>query len=90
MGSVAPIINTYLIQTLPNNKKGLASTLYFSSLDIGYAIGSVIWGVVAMKLGYVQVFYIAAFLQVIAILVTILHMKILRNNSMIVAREKRQ
>ena len=81
MGSVAPIINTYLIQTLPGNKKGLANALYFSALDIGYGIGSVIWGVIAMKMGYVQVFYAASMLQGAAILMTVLQMKVLNKNS---------
>lgn len=81
MGSVAPIINTYLIQTLPGNKKGLANALYFSALDIGYGIGSVIWGVIAMKMGYVQVFYAASILQGAAIFMTVLQMKVLNKNS---------
>lgn len=87
MGSVGPIINTYLIQILPGNKKGLANALYFSSLDSGYSIGSIIWGVIAMKMGYVQVFYMSAVLQGVAILLTILQIKILSKNNSIVVME---
>ncbi len=91
MGSVAPIINTYLIQNVPGNKKGTANALYFSALDIGYGIGSVIWGFVAMTMGYVQVFYLSAVLQVAAILLTVFHMRMsARSNSGIVLETNKQ
>ncbi len=67
MGSVAPIVNTYVIQSLPSDKKGMANALYFSGLDIGYGLGSVIWGLIASNMGYIQVFHFSALLQVIAI-----------------------
>ena len=81
MGSIAPIINTYLVQTLPGNKKGLANALYFSSLDIGYMLGSIFWGLIATKLGYVPIFYLSAILQGLAILITLLQMRLLRKNN---------
>lgn len=90
MGSVAPIINTYLILSVPGNKKRTANALYFSALDTGYGIGSVIWGFVAMII-YVQVFYLSAVLQVAAILLTVYHMRrSARSNSGIVLETKKQ
>ena len=81
MGSIAPIINTNVIQTLPANKKGLANALYFSALDVGYGAGSIIWGLIAMNFGYQQVFYIAASLQVLGLLLILIHMRIVSQNN---------
>ena len=79
MGSIAPIINTYVLQTLPSNKRGLANALYFSGLDIGFGLGSVIWGLVASGMGYVQVFYFSAVLQAVAILAIIIQISMTGN-----------
>lgn len=80
MGSVAPFINTFLLEVMPGNKKGLASGLYFSTIDIGYGLGPVMWGVVAMSFGYSRMYLIAATLQIAAVLLTLSQIKLLRKN----------
>lgn len=80
MGSVAPFINTFLLEGMPGNKKGLASGLYFSTIDIGYGLGPVMWGVVAMSFGYSRMYLIAATLQIAAVLLTLSQIKLLRKN----------
>lgn len=80
MGSVAPFINTYLLEIMPSNKKGLTNAIYFSTLDSGYGLGSVVWGVVAMSVGYTRTFHFAALLQVVAVLLTLGQIKLLRKN----------
>ncbi|QUI23741.1 MFS transporter [Vallitalea pronyensis] len=67
IGSIGPVINTLLIEVMPNHKKGLANAVYFSTLDIGYGLGSFIWGVIASLSGYMAVFYMAACLQILGI-----------------------
>ncbi len=81
MGSVAPIVNTNMILTMPDHKKGLANAVYFSTLDIGYGLGSIAWGVIAMSMGYVQVFYFAALLQGVAAVLTFLQIKAVGKNN---------
>lgn len=73
MGSVAPIINTYLVEQLPETKIGLANALYYSSMDLGYGIGSLIWGLVATGFSYQQVFIWGASIQIISIIIALSH-----------------
>lgn len=72
MGSVAPIVNVFMIQQMPGSKSGIANSLYYSAMDIGYAIGSLLWGVLASTLGYPSLFFIAAIVQIICVLLSIL------------------
>ena len=82
MGSVAPIVNTHLLQMMPYNKKGIANALYFSGLDIGFGLGSVIWGFVATGMGYVQVFYFSGVLQTVAVFVMVLQLIIVKRDKL--------
>lgn len=66
MGSVSPIVNTNLIQSVSKHRISLANALFLSTLDIGYCLGSVVWGLTAARNGYAHVFFIAALLQIIA------------------------
>lgn len=76
MGSIAPIVNTFLILKMPESKNGLANALYYSSMDIGYAIGSIVWGVVATMFGYANIFLIGACLQIICVMLSRLQTKL--------------
>jgi MFS family permease len=76
MGSIAPIINTYLVEQVPENKKGIASAIYFSFLDIGYAIGSVFWGFIASNMGYSNVFLLASFVQAICVILAVIQLRV--------------
>lgn len=67
MGSVAPIVNTHLLQRMPAHRRGLANAVYFSTLDLGYGLGSVAWGLVAVRTGYLPVFFMAAGLQAFSV-----------------------
>lgn len=75
MGSVAPIVNTYVIENLPEAKIGIGNALYYSSLDLGYGIGSFVWGLVATSFSYQSVFIIGALIQVICILLAYTHQR---------------
>lgn len=78
MGAVAPIVNTYLIQSMPDHKKGLANAIYFSTLDGGYCLGSVGWGLVASTLGYACIFFIASIIQFAAVFVSLIQIRKVR------------
>lgn len=78
MGSVAPIINAFMINATPSSKSGTANAMYYSSLDIGYTIGSIVWGLIAGLVGYSGVFVMAAFIQIIAIGMCVLQIKIFK------------
>lgn len=68
MGSINPIINAFMIRILPKSKKGFANAIYFSSIDVGYGVGSVFWGMIAGWFGYESMFLGVALLQLFVIL----------------------
>ena len=78
MGSIAPIINTFVIRQLPGNRKGLANALYFSALDLGYALGSIGWGLVATFAGYRSIFFAAALVQAAGLALGLVQTRIIR------------
>lgn len=80
MGSVAPIINTYLIKNMPMHKSGIANATYYASMDIAYAIGSILWGVVAMYISYRQVFFIAAMIQIVCMILSVAQTRLYKLN----------
>ncbi len=47
-------------------RRGTASAAYFAAIDIGFAIGGIVFGVVAAKLKFNAVYWIAAALTAIA------------------------
>ncbi len=75
MGSVAPIVNTYVVENLPEAKIGIGNALYYSSLDLGYGIGSLVWGLVATSLSYQSIFIMGALIQVICIVLAYTHQR---------------
>ncbi len=80
MGSVAPIINTYLIKNMPKHKSGIANATYYASMDIAYAIGSLMWGAVAMYISYRQVFFIAAMIQIACMILSVAQTRLYKSN----------
>lgn len=87
MGSIAPIINTYLIQKMPQNKKGLANAVYFSALDIGFGLGSLGWGIIAMNVDYGMIFYLAALIQLVAVILSYIQIKVYSHNELLSAKK---
>lgn len=80
MGSVSPIINTFLIKNMPLHKSGIANATYYASMDIAYAIGSLLWGFVALYISYRQVFFIAALIQIACMILSVVQTRIYQTN----------
>lgn len=59
-GSVGPSINALMFNRCTPQRRGTASAAYFSSIDIGYGLGSIAFGLVAANFGYTAVYLIAA------------------------------
>lgn len=75
MGAVAPIVNVFMLRKIPKNRDGIANALYYSSMDVGYGVGSLIWGLLAAIVGYANVFLIAALIQILCITLGIIQIK---------------
>jgi MFS family permease len=66
-GAVYPSINTLLFLRCSPQRRGTASAAYFSSIDIGFGIGGLALGIVADALDYSAVYYVAAALSFVAL-----------------------
>jgi Arabinose efflux permease len=75
MGAVAPIVNVFMLRKIPKNRDGIANALYYSAMDVGYGVGSFIWGLLATVVGYANLFFIAAVIQILCITLGIIQIK---------------
>jgi len=68
-GAVYPSINAMLFLRCSPQRRGTASAAYFASIDIGFALGGVVFGLIAGSLGYNVVYFVALLLFLKAIVV---------------------
>lgn len=59
-GCLAPMINTKMVNSLPDSAGGFANAAFFAAGDIGFIIGPTFWGVIAGILNYQSVFIAAS------------------------------
>ena len=65
-GSVTPIIQTETINSVEPHRVGMASSLFFSSMDAGMALGAYILGVIADVYGYPSIYMVGMVLIMVA------------------------
>lgn len=77
-GTIQPIMNTIVIKFSPAARRGAANATYYATMDIGFGLGSFIWGGVSQVAGFTMVFLIGAALIALSLLVYfwILHSQI--------------
>ena len=56
-GAVAPAANTMIFKRCSSRRRGSASAAYFAAIDIGIAIGSILFGFIADRFGFNIVFW---------------------------------
>lgn len=81
-GTVQPIVNAVVIRLCPPERRGAANATYYATLDIGFGLGSFVWGYVSQMYGFTAVFLICA--SCIALSVVIYYMvlhRVLRGGS---------
>ena len=72
MGSIAPIINTYIVEMLPLEKLGFGNAMYYSGLDLGYgAWGAFVLGLIAANFSYSYVFLTGSIIQLLCCLLAV-------------------
>ncbi|MDF2510732.1 MAG: arabinose transporter permease [Herbinix sp.] len=55
-GTVQPILNAIVIKLSPPERRGAATATYYATLDIGFGIGSFVWGAISQAAGFGAVF----------------------------------
>ena len=68
-GFVQPMMLALAVISVTPEKKGAANASYWTGFDIGVAIGSIAWGLVAASVGYKVMFNLTIFPLVAALLV---------------------
>ncbi|KEI78315.1 MFS transporter [Clostridium botulinum A2 117] len=74
MGSLLPIINVMILNTVSQDKKGVANAIYYALLDGGYGIGSILWGRIIINYGYRAIYALAGFVLVAAFVIFALNL----------------
>ena len=65
-GAVTPVIQTQTINAVPPQRVVAANSLYFNSLDCGMALGSYLWGVLAIFTTYRNIYLLGMVLVIFA------------------------
>ena len=65
-GLIQPVFNATTIIVAPFERRGVASSTYFNFLDIGNAVGGVLWGSIAVQAGLQNIFALSALSLVVA------------------------
>lgn len=71
-GSVQPGMQALAVKNVPPNRRGAANATFFSSFDLGIGIGSTLWGFVSKLTDYSQMYLLAAFPALLALVVYII------------------
>jgi len=66
---VHPTLNTLVIRLSPQDSLGAANATFYATMDIGFAIGALMWGAISQAFGFTLVFLIGAGIIGISILV---------------------
>lgn len=74
-GALLPLINTILINQLPDSKVGFANAIFFAAGDIGFIVGATLWGMIAGITSYTTMFVIVSIFSSFAILLSIYQLK---------------
>ncbi|RJX28288.1 MAG: MFS transporter [Dethiobacter sp.] len=67
-GFIQPTMLALAISSVPSGKRGAANATYWTAFDIGVAVGSMTWGLVATALGYSTMFNLTIIPTLIALL----------------------
>ncbi len=78
-GVLLPLLNVYILSGIPSTARGTANALYYSGIDVGYGLGSIMWGLVASHLGYSTIYLLAAILIVLSLVMYTVYLKIADN-----------
>ena len=68
-GGVGPAINSLMFKICSEERRGTVSAAYFSSVDLGLGIGSIIFGCIAATFGYCFVYWGAMVLSIMALVI---------------------
>lgn len=79
-GSMQPALQTWMIQSVGPRQRGLANGMFFNSLDLGVAVGSMLLGVIALYTSYAVMYRYSILAPVLLLAVYLIVIISGRNN----------
>ncbi len=79
-GSMQPALQTWMIQSVEPRQRGMANGMFFNSLDLGVAIGTMILGSIALYTSYGVMYRYSALAPVLLLLIYTTLLLAKRNN----------
>jgi len=67
-GTVQPVLNAIVVKLSPPDRRGAANATLYATFDIGFGVGSFVWGAVSQFAGFTVVFLGCAFCVVLSVL----------------------
>jgi predicted MFS family arabinose efflux permease len=67
-GLLYPTMNALVLEVLPSTRKGLGMVLFNGTFNVGSSTGALLWGALAARAGYANVYVAAALLAFVAVI----------------------
>jgi predicted MFS family arabinose efflux permease len=71
-GSLIPTLQSWTLSLTPDNRRGVANGMFFSSIDLGIGLSGLVFGVLAQYVETGVLFQISSLFLLIALVVAIL------------------
>ncbi|MBM7571679.1 MFS transporter [Aquibacillus albus] len=71
-GTLIPTLQSWTLSITPDNRRGVANGMLFSSIDLGIGLGGVVFGFLALFFEIGTLFQLASFFLIVAIILTLL------------------
>ena len=71
-GAICPSVNTLMFRRCTRRRRGTAAAAFFSSIDLGFGFGALMFGVIEEFLGFNLLFWIAAIFAAAAVVIYLL------------------
>ncbi|WP_256988976.1 MFS transporter [Bacillus sp. EB106-08-02-XG196] len=74
-GCALPILQSWTLSMTPENRRGVANGMFFSSIDLGIGLSGIIFGTIAQFTDTANLFRISSLFLIIAIVLTIVEVR---------------
>ncbi|RUT29039.1 MFS transporter [Paenibacillus zeisoli] len=71
-GAIQPTTQAWMLRETPPKQHGMVNSLYYNSLDLGVAVGSMLLGVLASATSYSQMYRYSSFVMILFLLVFVI------------------
>jgi predicted MFS family arabinose efflux permease len=74
-GCLLPTLQSWTLSLTPENRRGVANGMYFSSIDLGIGVGGLIFGALALFIDIASIFRIASGFLILSLLLTMIEVR---------------